>query len=1423
MITSSLFRAGFRRFPIPLSAGAAFVLALASAKSDAEQLKEARVSQVVKDVKLLPAQAAPRPASVSDPVHNGTAVRTGIDSRAELTFTDATLARLGANTIFSFNEGTRNLDLGGGAMLLRVPKNSGGARINTAAVTAAITGTTIMLEYHPDAYIKFIVLEGTGRIFRNNRIGQSVLLHAGQMLIVNPNGEGMPDPVDVDLDRLLRTSLLINGFRPLPSNDLIAGEIQHQLFEKSGGELVDTNLVIFGRGTAVTLLDPTYTNQLDQANANDVRKTNTSPAPTPTPTMTPTPTATMTVTPTPTPSKFGTPVVITSPNPYVVTAETTITTDPTITTNGQTDFGKIYSGPTLDGSASAYLFTSTSAFDQLLGFDAHFQDVNLLPLAVFKFAGLELDGNPTISTANGGANNLALISVGDITSGPTGGVLTFSGLNSLLLATENGSITLSDNLSFSGIPSLALYARGTGSNLNLNSAITGTTDIFFGAEGSILTDGAFTLTQVNNGLSVGLFAAVFAGIDFVTGDSLTIENDNSLTGNLLVGGTISLTTGRDLTVNGNGILSLTVANNGGAQIGDGGNISVTTGGNLTAGSIAVLVNNRDGGTITNGGSLLFDIGGALTTTGDASFVVSGRDDGGGGGTFGSGANISLTAGSISIGGNLNVGTGLSAGGSAAQATSNVFTTGALTTVGAFTFNIQNGGQNINQMLTGGQVIANDAALSLSAASVSTGDILDVFLNNLDGGAINGNASILFSSAGAVTAGTDATFEIISATNVGVTLTSSIGSDASIAFNSGSFSAGSLLTQIVNLDGATIGGNADLSFSTTGALNSTGNTIFRLLNFDDGQGLGGGTINGDASINVNAGSLASGGLLVARILSQNGVILGDRSVTISVANALTAGGDADFEILDFPPSGNGGTGNFSITVTAGSIGVTGSLNADVNIGSDGAVYLTDNVSISADQDVTVGGLINIFGSLNAGGNVTAGGTITIGGGNLTAGGNVTATAGDITLQLSPTDFGALSAGGSVSAMNLRALTVQAGANITVGSTVGGPFLLEANTVIAGGALNLLDVGTVIGATSIFGPNGGFTPDPFTLSAGTLTVTGLSIPALSFNGTDGGSTDPGNGGSVTLNLTADSLTIGATGDFTSISANGGAFVFGGSTAGGNGGTVDLTTSGDVTVNDAGITADSGANPTGTPHGNGGTVNITSGGTVNVNSVIQTSGNGSGSSNSLKGGNINLTSNKATGVAINVANTGQLLALLDAAAPGPGGKITILATGAISTVDAKGTITADRGTIDIRHTGANGEIYTGGTADFLNAHADVLKVGALGSNGVLTIGNGSLTADSVLKLYAPGSNGTLNFVANVTISSGTDAILAANTVTIQPTVVVNVQGNGGPAQVFTTNPNYSGFGGTNDTNGTFSGNGANNPLPLNQAPPFDGPPGG
>ena len=203
----------------------------------AAQLKEARVTQVVKDVKLLSTQTAPRPAAVSDEVRDGTAVRTGVDSRAELTFTDQTLARLGANTIFSFKEATQKVDLASGAMLLYVPKNVGGAKIETAAVTAAITGTTCLIKSHRKSYTKLIFLEGSGRIFLKRRPDQSLVLHAGELLTVKSNATSLPHPQKINLRLLRRTSPLL--YPPLPSEGLMLAEEQKQLEEAPEGTLVD--------------------------------------------------------------------------------------------------------------------------------------------------------------------------------------------------------------------------------------------------------------------------------------------------------------------------------------------------------------------------------------------------------------------------------------------------------------------------------------------------------------------------------------------------------------------------------------------------------------------------------------------------------------------------------------------------------------------------------------------------------------------------------------------------------------------------------------------------------------------------------------------------------------------------------------------------------------------------------------------------------------------------------------------------------------------------------------------------------------------------------------------------------------------------------------------------------------------------------
>jgi hypothetical protein len=237
--------------------GVVLLSLIAGARSTiAAQPNEATITRIVNGVQLHAAQSAPRSASVNDNVPDGSSVQTGMDSRTELTFADQALARLSANTIFSFNEGTRNLDLASGAVLLHVPKSAGGAKISTAAVTATITGTTVIVEYHPHAYIKFISLEGTARLYLKRRWGESVLIRPGQMLITNPDAKSLPDSVDVDLERLLKTARLIIDFPPLGSQNLIAKESEKQQRAKSKRGLIDTNLVIFGKGTLVSLTNP---------------------------------------------------------------------------------------------------------------------------------------------------------------------------------------------------------------------------------------------------------------------------------------------------------------------------------------------------------------------------------------------------------------------------------------------------------------------------------------------------------------------------------------------------------------------------------------------------------------------------------------------------------------------------------------------------------------------------------------------------------------------------------------------------------------------------------------------------------------------------------------------------------------------------------------------------------------------------------------------------------------------------------------------------------------------------------------------------------------------------------------------------------------------------------------------------------------
>jgi FecR protein len=269
-----------------------------SAAVDAAELRAARVTQIINDVKLLPGKAAARAAVVNESISAGTAVRTGGDSRTELTFSDLTITRLGANTVFSFNGEARQIDLGSGAVLVQVPRNGAEAKVRTAAVTAAITGGTALFESNKGLPTKLLMLEGIGRFYPNGHPEEAAIVHGGEMVMRTADGR-ITQPTKFNAALVYNTSKLITSFPTLPNADLIMAVIADQQAQLAEGPS--------SPGSTDTI------DKTDQA-------------------------VTASATSTTSGAKFGPPTAITSPNPYVITSGTVINTDPMITTNGITNF-----------------------------------------------------------------------------------------------------------------------------------------------------------------------------------------------------------------------------------------------------------------------------------------------------------------------------------------------------------------------------------------------------------------------------------------------------------------------------------------------------------------------------------------------------------------------------------------------------------------------------------------------------------------------------------------------------------------------------------------------------------------------------------------------------------------------------------------------------------------------------------------------------------------------------------------------------------------------------------------------------------------------------------------------------------------------------------------------------------------------------
>lgn len=866
------------------------------------------------------AHGAPRPAAVNDAVTQQMGVRTGVESRAELTFTDLTLTRLGANTIFSFKQGTRELDLTSGAVLLQVPPKAPAVKVNTSAVTAAVTGGTALFATGPPT--KFMVLEGIGTFYPTGHPERAATVNGGEMMTMTADGR-MTKPEKFDVKQVLKTSRLIKDFPPLENLPLVMAVVDLQLAEQ---QLAGLNSQTLARNL-VDVIGTTDQN----ANANPVvlvRNSTSSPTPPPIsptpPPITPTPPPpTPTPLPSGTPTKFGTPATITSPNPYVITSGTVITTDPSITTNGVTDLGKIYRGRSIDGPVSAWAFGSTSAFDTASGFDDLIGDNSG---AAFKFTALQLNGDPTIDTTNGEIN-LGLIAVNGITSGGAGGVLTFEGIRGLLLATQNGPITLGPGISFSGLHDLTIYARGSSSDLTLGSNISTASQVSLFAErdmsmtSSITTDDLHAF--VGRNVSINGEAVIHAptitlsagqnlnwsnlisnetafnssgNVSISAGQMLNIANDLTIirrNGGITSGLNVTLSAGTDLSVGGDLSIATDISN-----LTSGANISILAGRNLTiGGSLALLTSAAaQSGSGANGQNVTLSVGNDLVAHNegnsggvDLEIITPSQQTGN------SGANLFL-----GVGHNVTTDPG-----------------------GNTTLFVNN---NMNRIVNGARI------LGTIGGNLQTNNLTIQLLNNA--GEIDTGGNVSLEVSGNLTAQGDAIFEI---QNQGGTM----GQNAPMQVAAANISANSLLAQIDNRNDGVIDGAAVISMNIAGNATVTNNATLAIYGSDGAAA---------SAILINGGNYNVGGTFLAYMDGNGAITFNNASAHADILKAGVFGANGVLNI-------GGGTLSADTMLKLYAPGSNGQLNFISNVTLDGnsqKILAANSVTIFDNIVVTIGG-------------------------------------------------------------------------------------------------------------------------------------------------------------------------------------------------------------------------------------------------------------------------------------------------------------------------------------------------------------------------------------------------------------------------------------------------------------------------------------
>lgn len=166
-----------------------------------EPLTRAEVYKVVNRVELIPQHQPPRPARTTDVLAPLDSLATRTQSRADLLFNEGSLARIGGNSLFRFEPGTRNFQLDSGTTIVMFPPGSLGGTITTPNATVEANGSIVWVKQDAVTQATFIgaltagatsSTQATPVVVVVEESGDRVELQMGERLTLRP---GQPPEV----------------------------------------------------------------------------------------------------------------------------------------------------------------------------------------------------------------------------------------------------------------------------------------------------------------------------------------------------------------------------------------------------------------------------------------------------------------------------------------------------------------------------------------------------------------------------------------------------------------------------------------------------------------------------------------------------------------------------------------------------------------------------------------------------------------------------------------------------------------------------------------------------------------------------------------------------------------------------------------------------------------------------------------------------------------------------------------------------------------------------------------------------------------------------------------------------------------------------------------------------------------------------